>query len=42
MQVAGTKKAVLEAGTEPRMHFNQGSYNTFFNVKATPEPEDHK
>ena len=25
---------------EPRMHFNQGSVNTFFNVKSAPAPED--
>jgi len=42
MQVADTKTAVPKAGAEPRMHFNQGSYNTFFNVKPTPAPEDPK
>lgn len=40
--VIAPKKVAAADDAVPRMHFNQGSYNQFFNMPATPNAEEKK
>ena len=40
--VITAKKAAAADDAAPRMHFNQGSYNQFFNMSPTPGGEEKK
>ena len=40
--VIATKKAAAADDGAPRMHFNQGSYNQFFNLSPPTNGEEKK
>ena len=40
--VIAPKKVAAADDAVPRMHFNQGSYNQFFNIPTTPNAEEKK